>query len=167
MPTEEVFTAPHREGVEGTVRNTKPLNYNGNLIDDFKLTFKDGKVVDFEAGQGEETLKHLLDTDEGAVRLGEIALVPHSSPISQSGLIFFNTLYDENASCHLALGQAYPTNLENGENMSAAEQKEAGINKSLIHEDFMMGSADLTVYGITENGDKEEILKDGEWAIHS
>nr|WP_289037807.1 aminopeptidase [uncultured Allobacillus sp.] len=167
MPTEEVFTAPHREGVEGTVRNTKPLNYNGNLIDDFKLTFKDGKVVDFEAGKGEETLKHLLDTDEGAVRLGEVALVPHSSPISQSGLIFFNTLYDENASCHLALGQAYPTNLENGENMSADEQKEAGINKSLIHEDFMMGSSDLTVYGVTENGEKEEILKDGEWAIHS
>ena len=165
MPTEEVFTAPHRDGVNGTVRNTKPLNYNGNLIDDFKLTFKDGKVVDYEAGKGEETLKHLLETDEGAVRLGEVALVPHSSPISQSGLIFFNTLYDENASCHLALGQAYPTNLKGGEKMSPDEQINAGINKSLIHEDFMMGSSDLTVYGVTENGEKEEILKNGEWAI--
>src|SRR5699024_10491593 len=104
-------------GVNGTVASTKPLNYGGSLIDNFSLTFKDGKVVDFKAEQGEETLKHLLDTDEGAQRLGEVALVPHESPVSQSGLIFYNTLFDENASCHIALGKAYPTNLEGGADM--------------------------------------------------
>ncbi|RPF54046.1 aminopeptidase [Aquisalibacillus elongatus] len=165
MPTEEVFTAPHREGINGTVTNTKPLNYNGNLIDGFTLTFEDGKVVDYQAEQGEETLKHLLDTDEGAVRIGEIALVPHSSPISQSDLIFYNTLYDENASCHMALGEAYPTNLKDGEKMSKDELKEKGINTSLVHEDFMIGSADLTVYGVTKDGKKEVIIENGDWAI--
>ncbi|WP_188207653.1 aminopeptidase [Alkalibacillus aidingensis] len=165
MPTEEVFTAPHRERVNGTVKNTKPLNYNGNLVEDFKLTFKDGQVVDFEARKGEEILKHLLDSDEGSTRLGEIALVPHSSPISQSNLIFFNTLYDENASCHLALGSAYPTNLKGGEKLSEEELKEKGINTSLVHEDFMMGSHDLDVYGVTKGGDREPIIVQGEWAI--
>ncbi|GEN44325.1 aminopeptidase [Alkalibacillus haloalkaliphilus] len=165
MPTEEVFTAPDFRGVNGTVQNTKPLNYNGNLIDDFKLTFKDGEVVEYEASKGKETLKHLLDSDEGAKYLGEIALVPHSSPISQSELVFFNTLYDENASCHLALGSAYPTNVEGGEKLEDEELKEKGINTSLIHEDFMVGSADLNVYGVTKDGDKEPIIKDGEWAI--
>ncbi|GAA0467061.1 aminopeptidase [Alkalibacillus silvisoli] len=165
MPTEEVFTAPDYRGVNGTVKNTKPLNYNGNLIDDFKLTFKDGEVVEFEAGQGGETLKHLLDSDEGAKYLGEIALVPHSSPISQSNLVFFNTLYDENASCHLALGSAYPTNVEGGEKLDDNQLKEKGINTSLIHEDFMVGSAELNVYGVTKDGEKEPIIKEGEWAI--
>lgn len=165
MPTEEVFTAPHREGVNGTVTNTKPLNYNGNLIDGFTLTFKDGKVVDFKAEKGYETLKHLLETDEGAVRLGEVALVPHSSPISKSNLIFYNTLFDENASCHLALGEAYPTNLKDGEKMSQEELREKGINTSLIHEDFMIGSADLVVYGVTKDGQKEPIIENGDWAI--
>uniref|UniRef100_UPI000371B0A0 aminopeptidase n=1 Tax=Alkalibacillus haloalkaliphilus TaxID=94136 RepID=UPI000371B0A0 len=165
MPTEEVFTAPDFRGVNGTVQNTKPLNYNGNLIDDFKLTFKDGEVVEYEASKGKETLKHLLDSDEGAKYLGEIALVPHSSPISQSELVFFNTLYDENASCHLALGSAYPTNVEGGEKLEDEELKEKGINTSLIHEDFMVGSADLNVYGVTKDGDKEPIIKHGEWAI--
>ncbi|GEL77320.1 aminopeptidase [Tenuibacillus multivorans] len=165
MPTEEVFTAPHREGINGTVKNTKPLNYNGNLIDGFTLTFEKGKVVNFEAEQGADTLKHLLETDDGAVRIGEIALVPHSSPISQSDLIFFNTLYDENASCHMALGEAYPTNLKDGEKLSQDELREKGINTSLIHEDFMIGSADLVVYGVTEDGQKEPIIENGNWAI--
>ncbi|WP_175614532.1 aminopeptidase [Piscibacillus halophilus] len=165
MPTEEVYTAPHREGINGTVTNTKPLNYNGNLIDGFTLTFENGKVVDYKAETGEETLKHLLDTDEGATRIGEIALVPHSSPISQSELIFYNTLYDENASCHLALGEAYPTNVRDGEKMSQEELKEKGINTSLVHEDFMIGSADLTVYGVTKDGKKEPIIENGDWAI--
>ncbi|TFB18927.1 aminopeptidase [Filobacillus milosensis] len=165
MPTEEVYTAPHREGINGTVTNTKPLNYNGNLIDGFKLTFKNGKVTDYKADKGEDTLKHLLDTDEGAVRIGEVALVPHSSPISQSDLIFYNTLYDENASCHLALGEAYPTTLKGGDKMSQDELRENGLNTSLIHEDFMIGSADLTVYGVTKDGKKEAIIENGDWAI--
>ncbi|WP_027965160.1 aminopeptidase [Halalkalibacillus halophilus] len=165
MPTEEVFTAPHREGVDGTVKNTKPLNYNGNLVDDFELTFKDGKVIDYSAGKGFDTLKHLLESDEGATRLGEVALVPHSSPISQSDLIFFNTLYDENASCHLALGSAYPTNVKDGEKQSDEDLKSMGINTSFIHEDFMMGSKDLTVYGVKSDGTKEAIIENGEWAV--
>src|SRR5699024_785278 len=120
MPTEEVFSLPHKYGVNGTVASTKPLNYGGSLIDNFSLTFKDGKVVDFKAEQGEETLKHLLDTDEGAKRIGEVALVPHELPVSQSGLIFYNTIFDVNASCHIALGKAYPTNLEGGADMNEA-----------------------------------------------
>src|SRR5699024_842969 len=117
MPTEEVYSAPHKYDVNGTVSSTKPLNYGGNLIDEFTLTFKDGAVVEYEAKQGKEVLKHLLETDPGAKRLGEVALVPDESPVSQSGLIFYNTLFDENASCHIALGKAYPTNLEGGSEM--------------------------------------------------
>lgn len=139
MPTEEVFTLPHKYGVNGTVTSTKPLNYGGNLIDGFSLTFKEGKVVDFSADQGYDTLKHLLDTDDGAERLGEVALVPHESPVSQSGLIFYNTLYDENASCHIALGKAYPTNLEGGSKMDENELDKHGVNDSLTHVDFMIG----------------------------
>src|SRR5699024_10158327 len=121
MPTEEVFSVPDKYNVNGTVKSTKPLNYGGSLIDNFSLTFKDGAVVDFSAEHGEETLRHLLKADEGASRLGEVALVPHESPVSQSGLIFYNTLFDENASCHVALGKAYPTNLEGGSDMSLEE----------------------------------------------
>ncbi|TCT26310.1 aminopeptidase II [Melghiribacillus thermohalophilus] len=165
MPTEEVFTAPHKDGVNGTVVNTKPLNYNGNLIDQFSLTFKDGKVVDFSAEVGYETLKHLLDTDEGSRRLGEVALVPHNSPISQSGLIFYNTLYDENASCHLALGEAYPTTIVGGSKLSEEELKERGMNVSINHEDFMMGSADLDIDGVTKDGKTEPIMRNGNWAL--
>jgi aminopeptidase len=165
MPTEEVFTLPHKDGVNGVVYSTKPLNYGGNLIDKFKITFKDGKVVDFEAEVGEEILKDLLDIDEGAKYLGEVALVPYSSPISQSNIVFLNTLFDENASCHLAFGKAYPTSIEGGENMSEEELKSAGVNNSLTHEDFMIGSKDLSIVGKTKTGEVIQIFIDGEWAI--
>ncbi|MDC3414588.1 aminopeptidase [Aquibacillus sp. 3ASR75-11] len=165
LPTEEVFTMPHKYGVNGTVVSTKPLNYGGNLIENFTLTFKEGKVVDFKAEKGEETLKHLLDTDEGARRLGEVALVPHESPISQSNIIFYNTLFDENASCHLALGKAYPTNIKNGPTMSEEEMNQHGVNDSFVHEDFMVGSADLDIDGITKDGRTEPIFRQGNWAM--
>ncbi|MDX8045079.1 aminopeptidase [Gracilibacillus sp. S3-1-1] len=165
MPTEEVFTMPHKYKVDGKVTATKPLVYGGNMIDGFSLTFKDGKVVDFEAEQGYDTLKHLLETDEGSVRLGELALVPHASPVSQSGLIFYNTLYDENASCHIALGKAYPTNLEGGSDMNEDELDKHGVNDSLAHVDFMIGSADLDIDGETADGQKEPVFRQGAWAI--
>lgn len=165
MPTEEVFTVPHKYGVDGKVTATKPLVYGGNLIDGFSLTFKEGKVVDFEAETGYDTLKQLLEMDEGAKRLGELALVPHSSPISQSNLIFYNTLFDENASCHIALGKAYPNNLEGGSSMSPEELDQHGVNDSLTHVDFMIGSAGLNIDGENEDGTTEAIFRNGEWAI--
>lgn len=165
MPTEEVFTMPHRDGVNGVVSSTKPLNYNGQVISDFSLTFKEGKVVDFSAEQGYETLSNLLNTDEGARHLGEIALVPHDSPISNSDVIFFNTLYDENASCHLALGQAYPVNIKGGTSMSPEELLSHGANRSLTHEDFMIGSQHLNIDGLTQDGKLEPIFRNGNWAI--
>ena len=165
MPTEEVFSLPHKYGVNGTVASTKPLNYGGSLIDNFSLTFKDGKVVDFKAEQGEETLKHLLDTDEGAQRLGEVALVPHESPVSQSGLIFYNTLFDENASCHIALGKAYPTNLEGGADMDEEALDKHGVNDSLTHVDFMIGSEKLDIDGVKQDGTTEAVFRNGTWAL--
>lgn len=165
MPTEEVFSMPHKYGVNGTVSSTKPLNYGGSLIDNFSLTFKDGKVVDYKAEQGEDTLKHLLDTDEGARRLGEVALVPDESPVSQSGLIFYNTLFDENASCHIALGKAYPTNLEGGSAMSNAELDKHGVNDSLTHVDFMIGSDKLDIDGVKQDGTTEPVFRNGTWAL--
>lgn len=165
MPTEEVFSLPHKYGVNGTVASTKPLNYGGSLIDNFSLTFKDGKVVDFQAEQGEETLKHLLDTDEGAQRLGEVALVPHESPVSQSGLIFYNTLFDENASCHIALGKAYPTNLKGGADMDADTLDKHGVNDSLTHVDFMIGSEKLDIDGVKQDGTTEAVFRNGTWAL--
>ncbi|RHW35393.1 aminopeptidase [Oceanobacillus profundus] len=166
IPTEEVFSMPHKYGVNGTVASTKPLNYGGSLIDNFSLTFKDGKVVDFKAEKGEEVLKHLLDSDEGARRLGEIALVPDESPISQSGLVFYNTLFDENASCHIALGKAYPTNLEGGSKMSAEELDKHGVNDSLIHVDFMIGSEDMNIDGVKADGTTEAVFRNGTWALN-
>ncbi|TMN22064.1 aminopeptidase [Lentibacillus cibarius] len=166
MPTEEVFSMPHKYGVNGTVSSTKPLNYGGNLIDNFTLTFENGKVVDFQAEQGGETLKHLLDTDEGARRLGEVALVPNESPVSQSGLIFYNTLFDENASCHIALGKAYPTNLEGGSDMDANTLDKHGVNDSLVHVDFMIGSENLDIDGILEDGSTEAVFRNGTWALN-
>ncbi len=165
IPTEEVFTLPHKMGVNGTVRNTMPLNYNGNLIDGFTLTFKDGKVVDFSAEQGYDILKGLLETDEGSVYLGEVALVPYDSPISNLDITFYNTLFDENASCHLALGAAYPTCLQGGTSMDREELKAAGVNDSTVHEDFMVGSKDLDIIGITKAGEEVQIFKDGNWAV--
>lgn len=165
MPTEEVFTMPKKTGVNGVVVSTKPLNYSGNLIDRFKLTFKDGKVVDFEAEKGYETLKNLLDTDEGTKYLGEVALVPFDSPISNSNILFYNTLFDENASCHLALGKAYPTCIEGGTNMNEEELEKAGVNHSLTHVDFMVGAKDLNIVGETHEGEKIQVFKDGNWAF--
>jgi aminopeptidase len=165
LPTEEVFTMPHRNGVNGVVSSTKPLNYSGSLIDHFTLTFEQGKVVHFTAETGYETLQHLLDTDEGASHLGEVALVPHQSPISMTNLIFYNTLFDENASAHLAIGKAYPINLTNGAEMSEAQLTEQGANTSLVHVDFMMGSAEMNIDGLTKDGRREPIFRNGNWAI--
>lgn len=165
IPTEEVFTLPHKYGVNGTVSSTKPLNYGGSLIDNFSLTFKEGKVVDFKAEQGEEVLKHLLDTDEGSRRLGEVALVPDESPVSQSGLIFYNTLFDENASCHIALGKAYPTSIKGGSSMNEAELDKHGVNDSLSHVDFMIGSEELDIDGVKADGTTEAVFRSGTWAI--
>lgn len=161
MPTEEIYTLPRRDGVDGTVVASKPLNYNGNLIEDFRLTFEKGKVVAYEAARGGDILKELLAMDEGACRLGEVALVPFDSPISQSGVLFYNTLFDENASCHLALGKAYPTCLKGGAGMPAAELLANGVNDSLIHEDFMVGTRDLTIVGRTADGREVPVFRQG------
>ncbi|WP_239719676.1 MULTISPECIES: aminopeptidase [unclassified Mammaliicoccus] len=165
MPTEEVFTAPHKNGVNGTVSNTLPLSYSGNIIDDFTLTFKNGEVVDYKAGVGEEILKSILETDEGAKRLGEVALVPVDSPISNMNTLFYNTLFDENASCHIALGSAYAFCIEDGKEMSAKELAENGLNDSTTHVDFMIGSKSLSIDGVLENGVKEPVFRDGNWAF--
>jgi aminopeptidase len=165
IPTEEVFTLPDCRDIEGTVTSARPLAYAGTVIDKFSLTFKGGKVVDFSAEQGEKVLEKMLQIDEGASRLGEVALVPDSSPISQSGLLFFNTLLDENASCHLALGSAYRFSLEGGEHLSSEEFAAMGGNNSLIHEDFMIGSSKMDIDGILANGQQEAIFRGGEWAF--
>jgi len=165
IPTEEVFTLPLKTGVNGTVTSTMPLNYSGTLIEKLSLTFQDGRIIESNAEKGSEILQHLVDTDEGSHYLGEVALVPNNSPIAQSGLIFFNTLYDENASCHLAIGKAYPKCLENGINMTREELDAHGVNKSLVHVDFMMGSAQLDIDGITASGEKEPVFRDGLWVF--
>ncbi|WP_026700473.1 aminopeptidase [Salibacterium aidingense] len=165
MPTEEVFTVPHKTGVNGHVTNTKPLNYSGNVIDGFTIHFKDGKITDYEAEEGEETLKTLIETDEGSHYLGEVALVPHSSPISQSGDLFYNTLFDENASSHLAIGSAYAFCIENGPDMTKEEKEEHGLNSSITHVDFMVGSGDMDIDGILPDGTSEPIMRKGEWAL--
>jgi aminopeptidase len=165
IPTEEVFTLPHRERVEGTVRATKPLSYGGALIDGFALTFQNGKVVAASAQKGQEHLESLLNTDEGARHIGEVALVPNSSPIAASSLRFFNGLYDENASNHLALGEAYAFSLQGGQAMSREDFAAAGGNLSLVHVDFMIGSGQMDVDGIRADGVCEPILRGGEWAF--
>lgn len=164
MPTEEVFTAPDSRRVDGYVSSTKPLSYAGTIISEMKFTFKDGKVVDFSAEQGEEALKNLLAIDEGAKHLGEVALVPDPSPISQSGLIFYNTLFDENASNHLAFGSAYAFNLQGGTEMSEEELAEAGLNRSQTHVDFMVGSDKMNIDGIKEDGTIVPVFRNGDWA---
>ncbi len=165
MPTEEVFTVPHKTGVNGYVSSTKPLSYGGNIIDQFKLTFKDGRVTKVSAKQGEEVLEQLLQTDDGAKHLGEAALVPHGSPISQSNILFFNTLFDENASHHFALGSAYAFCLEDGKTMSPSELEKHGLNQSITHVDFMIGSEEMDVDGILEDGTIEPIFRNGNWAF--
>lgn len=164
MPTEEVFTLPHKTGVNGTVVSSKPLNYNGNVIDKFAFTFRNGKVVDFKAEKGAAVLQKLLETDDGAAYLGEVSLVPHDSPISLSNVLFYNTLFDENASCHLALGKAYPVCLKDGENMSQEALAAAGVNDSLIHVDFMVGTKDLEITGITASGQEVAVFRQGNFA---
>ena len=165
IPTEEVFTLPHKDKVNGVVTSAKPLSHNGIWVEDFSLTFENGRVVKATAQTGETLLKKLLETDEGAARLGEVALVPHSSPISQSGLLFYNILYDENASNHLALGRAFQFNVKHGPAMSDEEFNAIGGNNSLIHIDFMIGSDQMDVDGITRDGNAEPIMRAGEWAF--
>src|SRR6478735_9008191 len=163
IPTEEVFTTPHKDRVDGHVRSTKPLSYNGTLIQDIEVTFEAGRIVEARARTGESVLKKVLETDEGARRLGEVALVPDSSPISRSGLLFFNTLFDENASSHIALGQAYSKCIRDGGTMSEEELASRGSNKSLIHIDWMIGSDGIDVDGITQDGRAEPLMRGGEW----
>ncbi|MEK6256577.1 MAG: aminopeptidase [Chloroflexota bacterium] len=165
VPTEEVYTLPDRLRVNGTVQASKPLNLGGVLVDNFSLTFAEGKVVDLQAKEGEEALRNLVNTDESASYLGEAALVPHSSPISQSNILFYNTLYDENAANHLALGTAYRTSLKGGVDMTDDEFMAAGGNVSLIHTDFMIGSGEMDVDGIHKDGTSEAVMRNGEWAF--
>ncbi len=165
MPTEEVFSMPKKTGVNGIVYSSKPLNYGGNLIDNFSITFKEGRIVDFTAESGYDTLKHLISTDEGSHYLGEVALVPYNSPISNSGIIFYNTLYDENASCHLAIGRAYSLCMKDGEKMSEEELEKAGGNYSLAHVDFMIGTEDLSITGISADGNETYVFQNGNWAF--
>ncbi len=165
MPTEEVFTVPWKTGVDGVVSSTKPLSYGGNIIDDFKITFEKGRIVQVEAAEGQEVLQQLVDTDEGAKYLGEVALVPHHSPISESGLLVYNTLFDENASNHLAIGSAYAFCLEGGKKMTQEELHENGLNQSITHVDFMIGSDQMDIDGILEDGTKEPIFRGGNWAF--
>jgi aminopeptidase len=163
LPTEEVFSIAHKDRVDGWVRSSKPLSYGGTLIDGFSLRFAEGQVVEMKAEKGEAVLKRLLDTDKGARRLGEVALVPHSSPIAQSGLLFFNTLFDENAASHVALGNAYKFTLAGTESMSNEEFEQAGGNRSSVHVDFMIGSGELNVHGVLANGSIEPLMRMGEW----
>jgi aminopeptidase len=164
LPTEEVFSIAHKDRVDGSVRSSKPLSYGGTLIEGFSLRFSAGEVVEMKAERGEAVLRRLLDTDNGARRLGEVALVPHSSPISQSGLLFFNTLFDENAASHVALGNAYTFTLDGAESMSPETFEKAGGNRSSIHVDFMIGSGELDVDGVLPSGSTEPLMRQGEWA---
>ena len=164
IPSEEVFTTPHALRVDGTVRSTKPLSHQGTLIDDIWVRFEAGKIVEARASKGEELLLKVLDSDEGARRLGEVALVPDSSPISQTGLLFYNTLFDENAACHIALGQCYSKCFKSKNKFSEAEIKERGGNSSMIHIDWMIGSKDIDIDGISQDGSITPVFRKGEWA---
>jgi len=165
MPTEEIFTTPHKDRAEGVVTATKPLSHQGTMIEGIQVRFEAGRIVAAKASRGLEVLQKLIDTDEGARRLGEVALVPHSSPIAASGLTFFNTLFDENAASHIALGQAYSSCLRDGDSMSPEELAAHGANDSLIHVDWMIGSAELDIDGITAGGAEEPVMRKGEWAV--
>lgn len=165
LPTEEVYSAPFRTGVNGTVSSTKPLSYSGNIIDNFTFTFENGRVTKVTAEKGEETLKGLVGMDDGSHYLGEVALVPHHSPISDSNILFYKTLFDENASCHLAIGSAYSACVEGGTELSPEELRERGLNTSAAHTDFMIGSGELDIIGITKDGKEEAVFKQGNWAF--
>jgi aminopeptidase len=165
IPTEEVFTMPHKDRVDGVVRATKPLSYGGTLIENFSLEFSEGRVVKITADRGEAVLRQLIETDAGSARLGEIALVPHASPVAQSGLLFYNTLFDENAASHVALGSAYKFTLNGGEGMSDEAFEQAGGNRSATHVDFMIGSGDLDIDAVTADGAVEPLMRAGEWAV--
>ncbi|MBM7643945.1 aminopeptidase [Scopulibacillus daqui] len=165
MPTEEVFTAPQKDGIDGYVTNTKPLSYGGNIIDNFTITFENGRIVDVKAEQGEAILRKLVESDEGSRYIGEAALVPHQSPISQSNILFYNTLFDENASNHLAIGSAYAFCIEGGKQMDEEELKENGLNISITHVDFMIGSEEMDIDGILADGTREPIFRSGNWAF--
>lgn len=167
IPTEEVFTLPHKDKTEGIVKATKPLYYSGSLVEDYQLTFSEGKIVEAVAKKGQEHLRTLIAVDEGASYLGEIALVPHSSPISQSGLLFYNILIDENASNHIALGRGYKFSLKDGESLSDEDFVKLGGNHSLIHIDCMFGSGYMNVDGILSDGSIESIMRDGEWTFET
>ncbi len=165
IPTEEVFTCPHAYKVDGTVSATKPLAYQGTVIRDISVRFEAGKIVDATASAGEAVFRDLLGVDDGSSRIGEVALVPHSSPISQSGTLFYNTLFDENASCHIALGQSYADTVAGGSELGEDELKQKGANQSLIHVDWMIGSGDVDIDGITRTGDIVPVMRKGEWAF--
>lgn len=165
MPTEEVYTVPLKHGVDGKVRNTKPLVYQGNVIDGFTLTFEKGKIVEAKAETGQELLDEMITADEGAAYLGEVALVPHHSPISDSDILFYNTLFDENASNHLAIGDSYPTCYEGARDLERNQLEAIGLNTSIVHEDFMIGSDNMDIDGITADGSKEPIFRNGNWAF--
>ncbi len=165
IPTEEIFTMPHKDKTQGVVRATMPLSYGGMLIDNFSMTFKDGRVVEVQAEVGDTVLRRMIENDEGAARLGEMALTPQSSPIAQSGRLFYHTLFDENASSHIALGRAYADNLIGSADMTAEELAAAGANHSLIHVDFMIGSAEMDVDGIRADGEVEPVMRSGEWVF--
>jgi len=164
MPTEEVFTTPHKDRVEGRVTSTKPLSYQGTMIEGISVRFEAGRIVDAQATRGSEVLQKMIETDEGARKLGEVALVPHSSPIAASGLLFMNTLFDENAACHIALGQAYSTCLKDGDSLTPDQLAGRGANTSLIHVDWMIGSDKIDVDGISATGESSPLIRAGEWA---
>ena len=165
LPTEEVFTIAHKDRVDGTVRASKPLSYGGTLVEGFSLTFERGRAVRMSADRNGDILQRLLDTDDGAGRLGEVALVPHGSPISQSGLLYYNTLFDENAASHVALGNAYKFTMSDGNQMSDEEFERLGGNRSAVHVDFMIGSGDLDIDGVLSSGAAEPLMRGGEWTI--
>ncbi len=164
MPTEEVFSAPHKDRADGTITATKPLSHQGTMIEGIQVRFEHGRIVDARATRGQEVLQKLIDTDDGARRLGEVALVPHSSPIAQSGLVFLNTLFDENAASHIALGQSYSSCLRDGDKLTPEQLAAKGANDSLIHVDWMIGSGKLDIDGITSSGATEPLMRQGEWA---
>jgi aminopeptidase len=165
IPTEEIFTAPHKDRVNGIVYSTKPYVYNGNLIKDFWVKFKDGKVIEHGAKQGEKLLEQLLDTDDSSRHIGELAFVPSTSLINKSGILFYETLFDENAACHIAFGDGYPSTIKNGNNLTQEELSNRGLNHSLIHEDIMIGSDDLHITGYTKNGSEIVVFNNGNWVI--